>query len=179
MSLLKRQLFFKALSLLCICSFFTSQVVLAGSSFYLSGSLMNLYLIHQSPFTKKFPFFSVQVFNPTLEFSKQDQRLYLLSDVVISLPNQAPIKGNFALDSSFTYDPISYKIALKDPRLSSFTLDVLNEKDHQILKLISPLLGPLFNQLVVYQLSSSDIKMLRKPPSSILIEDGGIRFYFD
>ena len=179
MSPTKRQSFLKALSLLCICSFFSLQVALAGSSFFLSGSLMNLYLIHQSPFTKKFPFFSVQISNPILEFSKQDQRLFLLSDVIITVPNQAPIKGNFALDSSFTYDPISYKISLKDPRLSSFTLDVLNEKDHQILRLISPLLGPLFNQLVVYQLSSSDIKMLRKPPSSILIEDGGIRFYFD
>jgi len=37
----------------------------------------------------------------------------------------------------------------------------------------------MFNQQVVYELSSSDLKMLKKPPSSILIEDGGLRFKFD
>jgi hypothetical protein len=66
-----------------------------------------------------------------------------------------------------------------DPKLSSIQLDVLNEKDNLLLKQLSPFIGPMFNQQVVYELSSSDLKMLKKPPSSILIEDGGLRFKFD
>ena len=66
-----------------------------------------------------------------------------------------------------------------DPKLSSIHLDALNEKDNLLLKQLSPFLGPIFHRQVVYELSASDLKMLKKPPSSIRIEDGGLRFNFD
>jgi hypothetical protein len=179
MDSLKRQLLIKSAGIIGTVLLIRSGISYAQSTYYIPGRLINLYLIHQSPFTKNFLFFSLQCSNPILEFVKKGQRLYLTCDIEISAPNQKPVKGELALDSSFQYDPKTYKIALLDPKLSSIHLDVLNEKDNLLLKQLSPFLGPIFNQQVVYELSSSDLNMLKKSPSSILIEDGGLRFNFD
>jgi len=179
MDIFKRQLFKKSAGMVGACLLLTPRISLAQSTYYLPGRMINLYLIHHSPFTKNFLFFTIQCSNPVLDFVKKGQRLYLNCNIDISVPNQKPVKGELALDSSFQYDPKTYQIALLDPKLSSINLDVLNEKDNLLLKQLSPFLGPIFNQQVVYELSSSDLKILKKPPSSILIEDGGLRFNFD
>jgi Protein of unknown function (DUF1439) len=179
MDLLKRQLFKKSVGMVGAYLLLKPNTSLAQSNYYIPSQLINLYLIHHSPFTKNLLFFTIQCSNPVLDFVKKGQRLYLNCNIEISIPNQKSVKGALALDSSFQYDPKTYQIALLDPRISSIDLDVLNEKDNLLLKQLSPFLGPMFNQQVVYELSSSDIKMLKKPPSSILIEDGGLRFNFD
>ncbi len=176
---LKRQFIKKSVGIVGTFLLLKPRISLAQSSYYISGQLINLYLIHQSPFSKSFLFFTIQCSNPVLEFVKKGQRLYLNCGIEISVPNQSPVKGKLALDSSFQYDPITSKIALKDPNLSSISLDVLNEKDNLLLKQLSPFLGPMFNQQVVYELSAADISMLKKAPSSIFVEDGGIRFIFN
>jgi hypothetical protein len=179
MDLLKRQLFKKSAGIVGAYLLLKPSTSFAQSNYYIPSQLINLYLIHHSPFTKNLLFFSIQCSNPVLDFVKKGQRLFLNCNIEISVPNQKPVKGELALDSSFQYDPKTYQIALLDPKLSSIQLDVLNEKDNLLLKQLSPFIGPMFNQQVVYELSSSDLKMLKKPPSSILIEDGGLRFKFD
>jgi len=179
MDVLKRQLFKKSAGIVGACLLLRPKISGAQSSYFLPSQLMNLYLIHHSPFTKNLLFFNVQCSNPVLDFVKKGQRLFLNCNIEISVPNQKTVKGELALDSSFQYDAKTYQIALLDPKLSSIHLDVLNEKDNLLLKQLSPFLGSMFNQQVVYELSSSDLKMLKKPPSSILIEDGGLRFNFD
>jgi hypothetical protein len=54
-----------------------------------------------------------------------------------------------------------------------------NNQENQIIGQLSPIISNLFNGQAIYTLTAEDIKMFRKAPSSILIEDGGIRFYFD
>jgi hypothetical protein len=179
MDVLKRQLFKKSACMVGACLLIRPRISLAQSNYYISSQLINLYLIHHSPFSNNLLFFTIQCSNPVLDLEKKGQRLFLSCNIEISIPNQKPIKGELALDSSFQYDPKTYQIALLDPKLSSIHLDVLNEKDNLLLKQLSPFLGPMFNQQVVYELSSSDLKMLKKPPSSINIEDGGLRFNFD
>jgi hypothetical protein len=179
MDVFKRQFIWKSIGLMSVSALFVSSYSLAQSSYYLPSRLMNLYLIHQSPFTKNFLFFTIQCSNPVLDFIDKGQRLLLNCNIEISAPNQKPVQGELALDSSFQYDPKTYQIALFDPKLSSIHLDALNEKDNLLLKQLSPFLGPIFHRQVVYELSASDLKMLKKPPSSIRIEDGGLRFNFD
>jgi len=179
MNVLKRQFLKMSVGMIGACLLLRPRISFAQSNYYIPSQLINLYLIHHSPFTKNFLFFNIQCSNPVLDFVKKGQRLFLNCNIEISVPNQKPVKGELALDSSFQYDPKTYQIALLDPKLSSINLDVLNEKDNLLLKQLSPFLGPMFNQQVVYELSSSDLKMLKKPPTSILIEDGGLRFNFD
>lgn len=157
----------------------TSLLHGASSSYLLSGILINLYLLNQSPLSKKFLGFEVQCTSPMIEFSKKDQRLFFSSPVMILIPNQLPVRGNIALDSSFTYDPATFKISLKDPRLTHLTVDAIQEINPLLVNSLSPFLGQLFHQQVVYVLSPTDLKILKKPPSAILVEDGGIRFNFD
>jgi hypothetical protein len=174
----KRQ-FLLALSLLGLLNPLLIKNSFAKSSFFISSWLINLYVLNQSPVVKKLLFLQLSFLNPHLDFSKKEQRIFLTCDVEVLLPQQSPIKGLVSLNSSFVYDPVRYQIFLKDPQLTSFTLDVFNAQENQIIGQLSPIIGNLFNGLAIYTLTAQDIKMLRRAPSSILIEDGGIRFYYD
>ncbi len=174
----KRQFLF-AFSLLGLLNPLFIQNSVAKSSYFVSSWLINLYVLNQSPFIKKLLFLQLSFLNPHLDFSKKEQRIFLTCDVEILLPQQSPMKGLVSLNSSFVYDPVRYQIFLKDPQLTSFTLDVFNAQENQIIGQLSPIISNLFNGQAIYTLTAEDIKMFRKAPSSILIEDGGIRFYFD
>jgi Protein of unknown function (DUF1439) len=151
----------------------------AGSNYFLSGDLINLYLMQSSPIKKSFPLIEFQASNPFLSFSEKGQRLYLDSDVELFLYNQPPIKGKISLDSSFRYDAQSKKISLVDPAIKEISFDILKKDENLIVKQLSPLLAQLFNQQVIYELSTSDLRFLKKTPSAIVIVEGGILFKFN
>ena len=151
----------------------------AKSNYFLSVDLINLYLLKISPIKKKFPLLELQSVTPFLFCSAKGQRLFFNSDVVLLINSQAPVKGKLSLNSSFYYDPLTYRIYLKDPTIDELSLDVLKIDEKLLLNQLNPLIAQLFNNQLIYELSKSDIQLLKKPPSAIEIVEGGILFKFD
>ena len=174
----RRKFCFKSLSILSLSQFITFNTF-AKNSYFLSGEIINLYLMKNSPIKKNFVFLEIKSINPFLNFIEKDQKIYFYSDVELLVNSQAPIKGKITLNSSFRYDSSSRKIYLKDPSINDLSLDILKSEEKLILQQLNPIIAQLFNNQLIYELSNADIALLRSPPSAIQIVDGGILFKFD
>jgi hypothetical protein len=148
-------------------------------SFYLPGFLINRFLSKKPPIVKKWLLLELTFSKLHLEFLDQDQELKLHCDVTVQMLNDRMWFGNVTLQSSYTFDPNSKQFFLKNPKINSFSFDGLHEKAEQLIEKVSPSIGSFFNGYPIYELSEDDIKFLKKTPSSIVIEPGGIRFKFD
>lgn len=174
----RRNFCFKSFSFLALSQFIFSHAI-AKNTYFLSGEIINLYLMKNSPIKKNFVFLEIKSINPFLSFTEKDQKIYFNSDIEVLLNSQTPIKGKISLNSSFRYDPSSRKIYLKDPSINDLSLDILKSEEKLILQQLNPVIAQLFNNQLIYELSSADIALLRSPPSAIQIVDGGILFKFD
>jgi hypothetical protein len=151
----------------------------ALNSFYVPGFLINHNLLKQFPVSKKWLIFEITFTNPQLEFKKVGQELLLNCDFIFQAISDQSIQGNMKLASSYTYDPKTSQLFIQNARIETFNFEGLHPKAEQLIEQMSPLIGSFFNGKQVYQLSQSDLKTLKKPPSSIVVEDDGIRFYFN
>jgi hypothetical protein len=154
------------------------SVLQAISPFFVPKFLIKLFLQNQTPFVTNWMIFEFSFSNPDVNLAKKDQRIFLSFDIRISVPNTIAQNGKVAISSSFIYEANSHTIFLKDPILTSINFDQVDERGHQLIKQLSPFMKELLNGYPIYKLRPEDLKLFPKAPSSILVEDDGIRFYF-
>lgn len=151
----------------------------AKSTYLLPTNLVNLYLQIHAPIAKDFsPFFKIQLDSPEIISRASSQRIELASPVLITLPNLNTIKGFLKLSSSYRYDGATKKLLLREPKIESLEIAKVNASTDKILEQINPYIAQLFNGVVVYTFEDEK-RMVLKAPSQIMLEDQGIRFYFD
>jgi hypothetical protein len=148
-------------------------------SFYVPGFLINRTLSKRPPIVKKWLIVELTFSNLQVGFLPENQEFKLTSNVAVLILNDTMRFGKISLISSYQYDPNTYQISLKNPRIDTFSFDGLHENAEQLIEKMSPSIGSFFNGYNVYELSSDDIKLLKKTPNTIVIESGGIRFNFN
>jgi Protein of unknown function (DUF1439) len=148
-------------------------------SFFIPEFLINRYLMKQFPIQKNWLLFEINLTNPSLQTIPSSQELLLFCEISTHVMNNPTIQGILGLRSSYTFDAAAKTIALKNPRIDTFKVDGLDEKTGALIENLSQTIGGLFNGYVVYALSTDDVKKLKKTPSSIIVENGGIRLNFN
>ena len=159
-----------------------SGISYGATSYFLSGSLINLYLLTQSPIQRELlGIIKVNLISPELRFDEPRQRLILQSDLTISLDNSQLVQALMQCSSSFRYEVSSRKIFLKDPLIDQLRIEKIDDKvglNHLILSQINPFLSGWINGLLVFEFNSKTQPIFKRTPSDIKIESEGIRFYF-
>jgi len=165
---------------LFIASLFSYTFGFGGlKSFYIPGFLINHYLAQRFPIEKKWFIFELNFSNPFLDFLSPNQELFLRCEVSLLILNSQPKLGQITLVSSYRYDPDTHYIFLKKPRIAHFHIDGLQDQSEEILQAVSSGIASLFEERPIYEIRDRDIQFFDKAPHKILVEDGGIRFFFN
>jgi hypothetical protein len=151
----------------------------AQSNYFVPGFLINLYLKNRFPINKDILFLKIALSDPDLGFISQNQRLAMSSAFSAALANTPPVNGQLHFSSSFIYDATNKSIRLKDPAIDRLNIQNVSEKDGQSLKQLNVWIAKILENMTVYEFKENEIPLLKKPPSKILVEDAGLRLFFD
>lgn len=151
----------------------------AESSYFIPDILINAYLQKKFPISRNLIVFRLDLIDPNLEFKSKNQRISMSSGIVIILSNGSSLNGQLHLSSSFSYDPIARSIKLKEPTIDKINFNNLGTQNPQILDQINILIAKLFDNMTIYEMRPEELPILKKSPSKILVEDSGIRFFFE
>jgi hypothetical protein len=151
----------------------------AKSSYFLSTSLINIYLQLHSPISKDYPpFFKVQLNSTDVTTQEVNQRVIVHSDISMIFSQQVTVKGKIEVSASLAYNAPLNQVYITQPKIESLEFEHLNTSTDVFLSKINPLLSHQLDRLVIYEFTKENA-MLPKAPSQIKVEDGGIRFIFD
>lgn len=160
-------------------SYLLPSSVFGQSEYFVPGELINLFLKKKFPLNKDLIFIKLELSDPDLGFISQNQRLAMSSAFSAMLIGNAPINGQLHFSSSFTYDGANKAIKLKDPAIDKLNVQNLREKTGQSLQQVNLWIAKLLDNMTVYEFKENEIPLLKKPPSKVLVEDAGLRLYFD
>ena len=151
----------------------------AESSYFIPDILINGYLQKKFPISRNLILFRLDLIDPDLEFKSKHQRISMSSNIAVTLSNGSNINGQLHLSSSFNYDPITRSIKLKEPTIDKINFNNMGTQNRRLLDQINILIANLFDNLTIYEIKSEEMPIIKKAPSKILIEDSGIRFFFE
>lgn len=174
----RRNFIHKLIGSLIATSVWTSNSF-AQSDYFLSGLFINLFLKNKFPLNKDLIFLKLELSEPDLGFIPENQRLVMSSAFSALLIGNTPIKGQLHFSSSFTYDGLNKSIKLKEPAIDKLKIHNFSEKSGQSLQQMNVWIAKLIDNMTVYEFKENEISLLRKPPSKILVEDAGLRLFFD
>lgn len=151
---------------------------LAQSNYFIPEILINAYLRKKFPISKDLIFLRLDLSNPELGFISKNQRISMTADFA-ALLNNSSTKGQLHLSSSFSYDPNNRSIKLKDPLIDQLNFKNISTKNSPLLDQLNVLIAKLFDNMTVYEIKDEDIPLIKKAPSKILVEDSGLRVFFE
>ena len=179
MSNISRRTFFTRLISTVVFTSFWNSNSFAQSDYFIPGFLINIFLKKKFPINKDLLFIKLELSDPDLNFISQNQRLAMSSAFSALVIGNTPINGQLHFSSSFTYDAPNKAIKLKEPVIDRLNVQSFGEKAGQSLQQVNVWIAKLLENMTVYEFKEYDIPLLKKPPSKILVEDAGLRLYFD
>lgn len=174
----RRKFFTKFISTLALTSFLSSNSF-AQADYFIPGFLINIFLKKKFPINKDLIFIKLELSDPDLNFISQNQRLTMSSAFSALIIGNTPINGQLHFSSSFRYDALNKAIKLKEPVIDKLNVQSLGEKGGQSLQQVNLWIAKLLENMTVYEFKENEISLFKKPPSKILVEDAGLRLYFD
>lgn len=151
----------------------------ATSNIYLPGVLINLYLMTQLPLVKDLIIFKMTLTDGDLSFNSDQQRLIMATRVEIAMSGGKTISGKLLCSSTFTYDEIQKTIRLKSPTIDQLKFDAIGSQEQALLQQANPWISKVLDGFIVYEFKEKKKLLLSRPPQKILVEDDGIRFYYN
>lgn len=151
----------------------------AQSDYFVPGFLINAFLKNKFPISRDFILLKIELSNPDLGFLSQNQRLAMSSAFSAILMSNSPVNGQLHFSSAFTYDPINKAIKLKDPAIDKLNVQNFSEKGGQSLQQVNLWIAKLLDNMTVYEFKENEVPLIKKAPNKILVEDAGLRLFFD
>lgn len=174
----RRQLIRVAVSALAIAPFGISKVF-AQSDYFVPDILINAFLRKRFPLSRELLFLRINLTDPNLDFISKSQRLAMSTSFSAALANSNPINGQLNLSSSFTYDPTNKAIKLKEPTVDQINIKNFSSKNTQLLEQLNVWIAKILDNMTIYEFKDEEIPILKKSPSKILVEDTGLKLFFD
>jgi hypothetical protein len=125
------------------------------------------------PITRENALGAVTLSNPRVILRPGSPRIGLATDVKAALPDQPPFTGKGVVDGEIAYDPTRHEFHLREPRVSSLTIDGVTEPFATLLDgAIDSITQSQFPVIVLYRL---DKETLRRAPQLRMLRAVGVR----